>query len=70
MFKNPKCRHCGRSWRPRLGVVASRAFCPRCSAERREIAARQLGLRPLRPEDFDGDYLLPRALRRRPLTAT
>jgi hypothetical protein len=70
MFKNPKCQHCGRTWRPGLGVVASEEFCRRCSAERRKIAARRLGLRPLRQEDFDEDYLLPRAQRRRPLTAT
>jgi hypothetical protein len=70
MLKNPKCRHCGRTWRRRLGTVASKEFCPRCSAERRGIATRRLELRPVRPEDFDGDYLLPRALRKRPLTAT
>jgi hypothetical protein len=70
MSKNLKCKHCGRTWRRRLGIVSSTDFCPRCSAERHGIAARRLGLRPLRPEDFDGDYLLPRAMRRRALTVS
>ena len=70
MSKNPRCRSCGRRWRSRRSVVASKEFCPRCIAEQRGIAARRLGLRPLRPEDFNGDYLLPRALRRRALTVT
>jgi hypothetical protein len=70
MFKNPECRHCGRAWKPRLGIVAPKEFCPRCSAERRKIAGYRFGPRLVGAEDFDGNYLLPRALRRPPFTAT
>jgi hypothetical protein len=64
MFELPKCRHCGRQWKPRLGVVADHSFCSRCKNDRREIAKQNLDLRPLRETDFDGPYLLPRRLRK------
>jgi len=61
----PKCRYCGHPWRPPVGVVANRAYCPRCSDGRREYAREAHGLRPLTQEDFDGDCLLPAAQRPR-----
>jgi hypothetical protein len=58
MFKYPECRHCGRPWRPPAGVTADKAFCHRCSKERRAIAKKVLRLRALTPEDFVGPYIL------------
>lgn len=63
MMNLPRCRHCGQPWAPPVGVVAAQSFCCRCSQERRQIATDKLGLGPLQPEDFDGPYLVPRALR-------
>jgi predicted Zn-ribbon and HTH transcriptional regulator len=61
----PKCRHCGRHWRPVRGVVAAVAFCPKCSAERKAIASAKLGLKKITGSDLTGSYLLPRGLRPR-----
>ncbi len=49
---------------PALGVVASQEYCDRCRGKRRETAKRQFQLRRLSADDFDGPYLLPRALRK------
>jgi len=59
----PKCRNCGRHWRPAQGVVATNAYCKSCSTERKAAATTRLGLRRITPEDFTGVYLLPRKLR-------
>lgn len=59
----PKCRSCGRLWRPAEGVVASRSYCKRCSSERRAKAAAHFGLKPISPDEVTGAYRLPRALR-------
>lgn len=58
----PKCRNCGRNWRPQEGVNADKSFCRKCSGDRKAIAISRLGLKPPRPEDFSGPYLLPRRL--------
>jgi hypothetical protein len=63
MFVFPKCRHCGRKWHPQEGAVASRNYCEACHRDRREFAKRKFSLRPLSVTDFNGRYLLPRALR-------
>lgn len=59
----PRCRHCHRFWRPAEGVVASKAYCKKCSKERRVAATSALGLRPFSSVDITGPYLLPRHLR-------
>ena len=64
MIKLPNCRNCSRTWKPRLGVVASQGYCHRCSSERRAAAAREFSLRPLTLNDLDNGYLLPRKLRK------
>jgi hypothetical protein len=61
----PKCRNCGRHWRPVQGVVAAVAFCSKCSAERRATASTKLGLKKITGSDLTGSYLLPRGLRPR-----
>lgn len=60
-FVLPKCRHCGSSWRPAKGVVATQAYCLQCRDSRREIAKKEFDLRPIEPSDIAGPYLLPRA---------
>lgn len=59
----PKCRSCGRTWRPAEGVVATQGYCKRCSAERRGEAAAQFRLTPISAEEVSGAYRLPRELR-------
>jgi hypothetical protein len=63
MIALPKCRHCHRTWKPRLGIVANKAYCRRCRNQRREVAKRVFGLRPLTTEELDRKYVLPRKLR-------
>jgi len=63
MLMFPKCRHCGRKWHPQEGAVASRDYCQVCHKDRREVAKRKFSLRPLSAADFNGPYLLPKALR-------
>lgn len=67
MFVKPKCRFCSASWMPAMGVVATKAFCARCRKERQKIAKRTLGLKRISPADFDGNFLLPRVLRKKKL---
>ena len=61
----PKCRNCGRYWRPAQGVVADSAHCRKCASERRAIATSALGLEPITTADVAGTVLLPRRLRPR-----
>jgi hypothetical protein len=63
MFSLPQCRYCGRTWKPAKGVSAERAFCAVCGAERRDIAARKMGLRAIAADDRVGKYVLPKAWR-------
>lgn len=65
MLKLPRCGYCRRRWMPESGAVASRDFCGHCRQERRRLAIAAFSLRPVTPADFDGDYLLPRAMRLR-----
>lgn len=60
---SPKCRCCGRFWRPPSGVSASQSYCKRCSKQRREQAEQALGLKKPTKNDFSGPYLLPRRFR-------
>lgn len=66
MFAKPKCRFCSTSWLPPMGVVAAKAFCPKCRDDRRHKAKQALGLKKVSSKDFDGKYLLPRSLRKTP----
>jgi hypothetical protein len=59
----PRCRHCGRNWRPAEGVLSSNGYCKRCAQERRGKAAAHFGLAPIAPEEVKGTHRLPRALR-------
>ena len=68
MFPNltvslPTCRHCGRYWRPAIGVMATSDYCNRCVDTRQSTAAAKLDLRPLTAADLASGYLLPRRLR-------
>jgi hypothetical protein len=56
MLQLPRCRHCQRLWKPRSDVVASRAYCSRCRADRRKIAQQAFELRPLTAEDLRGPF--------------
>lgn len=60
---SPRCRCCGRYWRPPSGVSSTKAFCQKCADERRAEAKSKLGLRKPESSDFSGGYLLPRWLR-------
>lgn len=60
----PKCRNCQRHWRPEQGVSAQMGYCKKCAQDRRAAATFRFDLKPLAAADFDGPYLLPRALRR------
>ena len=62
-LSQPRCRSCGRHWRPAEGVVASHSYCKRCASKRRAKAAAYFGLRPISPDEITGEYRLPRALR-------
>lgn len=64
MIKLPRCRHCNLVWKPRLSVVADKAYCSRCRKERRQIAKRVFGLHPLTVEDLQGPYLRPQKFRK------
>jgi hypothetical protein len=55
----PKCRFCGRAWKPTRGVSIG-SYCMRCSTERQSIAKQTLGLHPLSKEELAGRYVLPR----------
>ena len=57
MLQLPRCRHCQRLWKPRSGVVASQAYCYRCSNDRRKIAKDVFAFRPLTMDDLRGPYL-------------
>lgn len=59
---SPTCRFCGRSWLPREGVVAGRAYCDHCAGERRAAALNAFGGRTPVVCDPSGAYLLPRHL--------
>lgn len=59
----PRCRKCGRYWRPARGVVADAAYCRRCASERQAIAASRLGLKRIMDADLTGRFLLPRKFR-------
>ena len=59
-IQRPRCRFCGRPWRPPEGVVAAKAYCTVCSDERRALAAAALEIRPPTDADVDGDYLVMR----------
>lgn len=59
----PRCRNCGRHWRPAEGVTAKSGYCKRCAQERRAAATTVLGLRPLTAADAFGPYLPPGPLR-------
>ena len=59
----PRCRHCGRYWKPAEGVVASKSYCPLCSEARRTIAARVFGAGPVPPLEEGQRYILPRWMR-------
>lgn len=59
----PRCGNCERHWRPAEGVVAAKAFCPKCSKSRREAAAAKFGLKQITQRDITGRFLLPRRLR-------
>lgn len=61
--ERPRCRCCGRAWLPPRGVVATDAYCSRCSSFRRDAAAVAFELSPLTAADAIGAYLLPRLLR-------
>lgn len=60
----PRCRNCQRYWRPQQGVSAQTGYCKKCAQDRRAAAMVRFDLKPLAAADFDGPYLLPRALRR------
>lgn len=64
MFASPKCRFCSTEWRPPEGVVAMNSFCASCRKERRQIAKKKLGIKRITSDDLDGQFLLPRALRK------
>jgi hypothetical protein len=59
----PKCRCCGRHWRPAEGVVADKAHCKKCARERQAVASSRLELKRITPADLSGRFLLPRRLR-------
>lgn len=59
----PRCRNCGRHWRPPEGVSASNSFCKKCAKERRAVAAAAFEATTLLPAHFSGPYVLPRRLR-------
>lgn len=61
----PKCRHCDRHWRPKWGVVATAAYCSKCSTERTATASAKLGLKNITGVDLSGSYLLPRGFKLR-----
>lgn len=65
-FAHSVCRYCGKPWRPADNVVATEGYCSDCSKERRSIAGRAFGLRPIEPADIDGPYVIPSAFRRKP----
>jgi hypothetical protein len=48
-----------------MGVVAAKSFCGRCRKDRRKIAKKALALKSISSRDLDGDFLLPRALRKK-----
>ena len=58
----PRCRHCGRYWRPTEGVVASDAYCPLCSEARRTVAAAVFDAGPIPAVKEGQRYILPRAM--------
>lgn len=59
----PRCRHCGRHWRPAEGVVSSDSYCPLCSETRQTIAACVFDAGPVGPLEDGQRYVLPRWLR-------
>lgn len=60
----PRCRNCQHYWQPGQGVSVQTGYCKRCAQDRRAAANIRFDLKPLAAADFDGSYLLPRALRR------
>lgn len=65
LISMPRCRCCGRFWRPQPEVAATSAFCAICAEDRHAAARRALDLRPLNSFDLaDHTHLLPRAIRR------
>jgi hypothetical protein len=64
MFAHTKCRFCSAPLIPATGVVAAKSFCGQCRKERRQVAKKVLALKPISLRDLDGDFLLPRALRK------
>lgn len=62
-LSSPKCRHCGRYWRPAPGVMSTHDYCNRCSKERRAVSSGVFEAKVLTDADIVGGYLLPRRLR-------
>jgi hypothetical protein len=58
MIAMPRCRNCGRFWRPALGVVAPRSYCLKCSNERHASAKETFDLRCPETKDFEGPYMM------------
>lgn len=54
----PTCRFCDSTMDLEQGVVAASGAGRCCTNERRKAASDALGLRPIRPSDFDGPYLI------------
>jgi hypothetical protein len=60
----PKCRHCGRYWRPPQSVHSYLGYCNRCRDQRRQTASAGHSLKRITAADLSGKYLLPTKLRR------
>ena len=60
----PRCRHCGRYWRPPQSVQSYLAYCSKCKTDRRNAASSGHSLKKISESDLSGKYLLPGRLRR------
>lgn len=59
----PACRFCGVAWHPQEGVVAADSFCSACSVDRRKLAVKVLGAKPVVRKLDMGPYTLPKPSR-------
>lgn len=56
----PRCRFCGRRWKPSRGVNAVMGYCEACHEDRRALAGSRFDLRPIDPHEIVGPYLIRR----------
>jgi hypothetical protein len=55
----PSCNYCGHVWHPQEAVVATQQYCNECSLDRRSLAIKVFGTKPIERNKKMSAYVLP-----------